>query len=203
MSAAISQTTERVPLHAGIWAKEGLGFYIEPEWCSKRLFAVEDFAPTIYDPACGSGRILSAARDAGYSTLGSDIIERAQLDNFVLRDFLTWHGPIDRTWSVVCNPPFDHAQEFCEQALYLSARKVAMITLMRRLNAAGKWLRDLPLARVYLLTPRPSMPPGHVIAAGEKPGGGTQDFAWIVFAREHRGPPELRWLYRDGGHAED
>jgi hypothetical protein len=189
---------ERTPRDSGIWAKDDLGFYVEPEWVSQRLFAVEDFAQTIYDPACGTGRILSSARDAGYATLASDVVKRAEIDNFVQRDFLTWHGPIDRSTSVVCNPPFDHVQEFCEQAVYLSARKVAMITLVRRLNAAGRWLQELPLARVWLLTPRPSMPPGHVIAAGEKPGGGTQDFAWLIFTREHRGPPELRWLHREG-----
>src|SRR5262245_22965989 len=197
MTTALAHNPERSPLHAGIWAKNELGFYVEPNWCSERLFAVEDFAPTVYDPACGSGRILSAARAADYHACGSDVIERAKLDNFVQRDFLTWTGPIDRAWSVVCNPPFDHVQEFCEHALRLGARKVAMITLVRRLNAAGKWLGKLPLARVWLLTPRPTMPPGHVIAEGKKPGGGTQDFCWLVFDRTHRGPPELRWLHRE------
>jgi hypothetical protein len=50
---------------------------------------------------------------------------------------------------------------------------------------------------VWLLTPRPSMPPGEVIARGEKPGGGKTDFCWLVFDRTHSGPPELRWLHRD------
>jgi len=58
------------------------------------------------------------------------------------------------------------------------------------------WLVNSPLARVYLLTPRPSMPPGQVILAGEKPGGGTQDFVWLVFERDHVGPAHLRWLRR-------
>jgi len=189
---------QRVPLQAGIWAKEKLGFYVEPEWCSTRLFAIEDFASTIFDPACGTGRILASAREAGYATIGSDIVKRANLDNFTQQDFLARREPIDRFTSVVSNPPFSHVQEFVEQALYLGARKVAMITLVRRLNAAGKWLRELPLSRVYLLMPRPSMPPGHVIAAGEKPGGGTQDFCWLVMDRTHRGPLELRWLHREG-----
>jgi hypothetical protein len=180
-----------------LWDRDPSSFYCEPVWCSKRLFDVEDFAATIYDPACGTGRILASARDAGYSPLGSDVVKRAEIDNFVQRDFLTWCGPIDRNTSVVCNPPFDHVQEFIEQALYLGGRKVAMVILVRRLNAAGKWLKELPLARVYLLTPRPSMPPGYVIAAGEKPGGGTQDFCWLVMDRTHRGPPELRWLHRE------
>jgi hypothetical protein len=71
-----------------------------------------------------------------------------------------------------------------------------MIWLVPRLNAA-RWLADTPLARVWLLTPRPSMPPGHVIANGEKPGGGSQDFAWLVWEQGYRGKPELGWLRRD------
>jgi hypothetical protein len=43
------------------------------------------------------------------------------------------------------------------------------------------------------------MPSGRVIEAGQKPQGGKQDFAWLVFRRDHAGPPELRWLHRDGG----
>jgi hypothetical protein len=70
------------------------------------------------------------------------------------------------------------------------------IWLTRRLNAA-RWLSHTPLARIYLLTPRPSMPPGHVILAGEKPGGGSQDFCWLVWSRHHIGPPKLHWLHRD------
>jgi transposase len=36
-------------------------------------------------------------------------------------------------------------------------------------------------------------------AGGEKPGGGRMDFCWLVFDENHNGPPELRWLHRDGG----
>lgn len=54
----------------------------------------------------------------------------------------------------------------------------------------------------WLMTPRPSMPPGHVIARGEKPGGGKMDFCWLVWDRSyHQGAPELRWLRRDGDAA--
>jgi hypothetical protein len=41
------------------------------------------------------------------------------------------------------------------------------------------------------------MPPGFVIARGEKPGGGKVDFAWLIFERGYNGVPELVWLHRD------
>ena len=47
-----------------------------------------------------------------------------------------------------------------------------MLVPLRRLPAAH-WLEHLPLETVWLLTPRPSIPPGSYIAAGHKPGGGS------------------------------
>ena len=63
-------------------------------------------------------------------------------------------------------------------------------------------LEELPLRRIWFLTPRPSMPPGAMILAGMKPGGGREDFAWYVFLRGYDGHPEARWLRRDDGNGE-
>jgi hypothetical protein len=48
------------PLDAHVWRKEADGFYVEPEWCSERLFAAEQFAGSVWDPACGTGRVPEA-----------------------------------------------------------------------------------------------------------------------------------------------
>ena len=184
--------------HAHIFKKEPGGHYVEPAWVSQRLFEAESFADLIHDPALGWGTITREACAQGYIVTGADIVDRRHHfdGDFFLRDFLTWHGHIDG--SVVCNPPFDHVQEFCEHAVKLGARKVAMLMLVRRLNAAH-WLQALPLRRVWLLTPRPSMPPGAWIAAGNKPGGGTQDFCWLIMERGYAGRPEIGWLHRERG----
>lgn len=176
--------------------QEEHGVYIEPQ-CNERLFEVEKFKGAIWDPACGIGRVAEAARRAGYRTIATDMIDRGypRLDACI--DFFCCESP--RTQNIVCNPPFDICDHFVRRALHLASGKVAMIWLARRLNAA-RWLANTPLACIYLLTPRPSMPPGHVIAAGEKPGGGTQDFCWLVFSHKHKGPPTLHWLCRDGGN---
>jgi hypothetical protein len=39
------------PLGAHIWRKEANGFYVEPGWCSNRLFAAERFTGTIWPPS--------------------------------------------------------------------------------------------------------------------------------------------------------
>jgi hypothetical protein len=194
---------------AHIFAKERHGHYVEPAWLSARLFELDDFGPPhtlIYDPACGWGTILRSAIDAGYRAAGADVVNRLhrrelglETTRFYKSDFLNGGLPTRAPiMSIVCNPPYDHMQAFCERALEVVEYKVAMVCLLRRLPAAH-WLRPLPLESVYLASPRPSMPPGAWIAAGNKPGGGTQDFCVLVFSKLHspRKPPTMRWLMRD------
>lgn len=176
-----------------IWAREQFEHYVEPEWCARRLFEVEKFEKSILDPCCGFGTIPKAAEAAGLHSMGADIVHRGYADTAV-RDFFSIDGKFT---NIVSNPPFDEFQKFARHALSLARRKVAMIWLTRTLVAA-RWLQETPLKKIYLLTPRPSMPPGHVIAAGEKPGGGKQDFCWLVWEQGFRGTPEIHWLHRDG-----
>jgi len=166
--------------------------YVEPAWCTKRLFAVERFAGLIWDPACGLGTILKAARDAHYSSYGSDIAQDAI---GTLQDFFTAASPV-KGFSIVTNPPFGLIREFAEHALERGALKVALICPVARLNAAH-WLELLPLLRLWLLTPRPSMPPADVILRGEKPGGGRADFCWLVLVPGHKGEATIGWLHRE------
>lgn len=168
--------------------------YVEPYWCSKRLFEEEKFVGKIYDPAAGFGRIIQSARDCGHDAWGTDIVDREGFgttpgshDFFATTQF---------SKNLVSNPPFDVFKKFTAQALLFTSKKVALIMPTARLNAA-RWLQSTPLQRVWLMTPRPSMPPGHVITAGGKVGGGKSDYCWLVFERGYRGTPELRWLTRE------
>ena len=88
------------------------------------------------------------------------------------------------------------ADDFTQIALKLAKYKVAVIFPVARLNAAH-WLTDAPLRRIWLMTPRPPMPPGSYLEAGHKPGGGRVDFAWLVFEHGYVGQAEVRWLRRD------
>jgi hypothetical protein len=176
-----------------IFDRDDHDFYVEPAWCSERLFAVEPFTGLIWDPAAGSGTILRAARAAGLSNFASDIAEHGYGPR---QDFLTAPAPA-AVFSVVTNPPFRLARAFVERALTLGAVKTVIIFPTARLNAA-RWLEQTPLARIWLLTPRPSMPPGEAILRGEKPAGGRVDFCWLVFEVGYCGASMVRWLRRDG-----
>jgi hypothetical protein len=184
----------RQPKAAHIWTKHPGGFYTEPSWCSERLFDAEPFVRTVMDPAAGSGRIPIAAAAYGYEVVTSDIVDRGFLLD-AIGDFLT---STHHVANIVSNPPFPILREFTLHALTVARRKVALLWPLRRLPAA-RWLEATPLRRIHLLTPRPSLPPGDLIAAGMKPGNGSQDFCWLVFERGYIGNPETLWLHRDGG----
>jgi hypothetical protein len=191
-----------------VFEKDPLGHYPEPPWIAERLFELEYFGQPgarILDPGAGWGRIPRAAAAAGYTPIASDVVDRradrlSELAGieFHLCNFLEG-SPVASPWSVVSNPPFDRVQEFCERALEIAIYKVAMLVPLRRLPAA-RWLESLPLETIFLLTPRPSLPPASWIAAGNNPNGGSQDFCFLIFNKTTTPTaPRLRWLRRDGG----
>jgi len=188
MSDVVAEPRER---KSHIWEREEREHYVEPAWCSARLFAEERFG-AIHDPCCGFGTIVKSAWAAGLSATGADIVDRG-FERGGVEDFFKCDQAID---SIVCNPPFNIARDFALYALELAIRKVAMIFPVARLNAA-RWIVDTPLRRVWLMSPRPSMPPGAFIRGGGKPSGGTIDFCWLVWKRGYAGAPEIRWLHRD------
>lgn len=206
----VSNSQRRRETH--IWEVDAFGHYPEPLRTSVRLFEAERFGnedDIIVDPCCGWGRIVRAAEAAGYRAIGYDIVDRRddpQSYNhfeFCRCDTLAnWppFGPV--VVSIAMNPPYggNFIQKFVERALVFAEYKVAALVPLRRLPAA-RWLRSLPLETIYLLTPRPSLPPASYIRAGYEPGGGGQDFCWLVFNKQKpstASEPTVRWLCRDG-----
>lgn len=181
------------------WVRHPDDWYVEPQWCSERLFQAEAFEGRIWDPAAGLGRILEAARGAGHEAVGSDLKVR-QKGAYERADFLRCEDSA-REPNIVCNPPFKLAEPFVAHALRLADRKVAMLlpAVWVQGQTRSRWLEKSPLRRVWFLAPRPSMPPGPWLVTGKKVGQGVQDFAWFIWLKGYDGHPEIRWLRRDDG----
>lgn len=204
-------TTETQPLRgplrkrdSHLWARHPEDYYIEPFWVSDMLFEKERFAKTVWDPACGSGRILEMAQKHGYNYIATDMVDRGYPGTRV-KDFRNSKGH-DNGFNLLCdivsNPPFSIARAFAEKALELKPNKVALMLPAGWVlgDARSRWLEHTPLKAIYFICPRPSMPPGPVIEAGLKPGNGTSDFAWYVWElgldESHVQPPAIRWIRR-------
>jgi hypothetical protein len=181
------------PKNTHIFAKAENLHYVDPEWLSVRLFEVEQFPGPIWEPFAGWGRIAKAARAAGYAVRATDIVDRGYpLD--AVEDFLTVEY-VDPNVSIVGNPPFTDA--IVQHAIELNPVKLALIWPFARIVAAWPWLASTPLAHVYMLTPRPAMPPASYLEAGKKPEGARVEHCWMIFERGYCGLPTLGWLHRD------
>lgn len=181
---------------SSLWAREVNDWYVEPEWCSLRLFQEEKFVGTVYDPAAGRGTIVISALKSGLVGIGSDLVDRGWDSTLTPHNFLESEHRRD---NIVSNPPFGIAEQFLGRALDLARGKVAFLLPANWVQGdkRSRMLAGTPLRRVWFITPRPSMPPGHVLEAGGKPGNGTTDYAWFVWLRGYDGAPEVRWLRRD------
>ena len=189
---------------SSLWEREANDWYQEPRWCSERLFEEESFRGAVCDPAAGGGNIVLSAMDAGPQVFAMDIVMRNPAIGVITQDWLTYDGePFD---NIVSNPPFGLCDDrkagthpFVEKCLAKATRKVALLLPANWIQGdkRSRWLERTPLRRVWFISPRPSMPPGHVIAAGVKPGNGTTDYAWFVWQQDYDGPAEIRWLRKE------
>jgi hypothetical protein len=198
--SGITMPSGKRPRNTHIFERAANDLYIEPSWVSERLFAVETFPGVIWDPCCGTGMIPKAARAAGLSSYASDIADHGYGER--PWDFLTKPALTTSPFSVVTNPAYTLAREIVERAFELGALKVAIFFPIARMNAAWWWLTPLPLAHMYLVTPRPSVPPRAVFDRGEKAKGGRPDFIWLILDRTHGGKPTWGWLHREGGKSD-
>lgn len=188
---------------SSLWAREAHDWYVEPEWCSARLFEEERFDGAIHDPACGGGNIVKSAFAHGLDATGSDIVARSPFCGLEQN----WLDANDAFLfsNIVSNPPFKLCDDrkagthpFVEKCLAKAERKVALLLPANWIQGEkrSRWLETSPLRRVWFISPRPSMPPGHILEAGVKPGNGTTDYAWFVWLKGYDGAPEVRWLRR-------
>lgn len=186
---------------AHIWERDALDWYQEPESCTDALLAVEAFSGPIHDPSCGGGNIVRSALRHGKPATGSDVVCRvAPRPEWFLgeRDFLA--QPFDLV-NVIMNPPFFRAkgaEAFIRTALGVTASKVAAFVDVKFLAGAQRangLFAQHPPARVWIVTPRPSCPPGEWLKAGNKAGGGTADWCWIVWDNSAPGAAtSLGWI---------
>lgn len=189
---------------AHLWERDDLDWYVEPEESTDALLTVERFVGRVLDPCCGGGNIVRALRRAGVEVYGTDIVRRTDDKDILLgeRDFLT-NPPAFPPPNFVMNPPFFRAkgaEAFIRQALSLASGKVCAFVDVKFLAGAQRangLFTEHPPSRVWILTPRPSCPPGAYLAAGNKAGGGTADWCWLVWdLTSPAGPTQLGWLRR-------
>jgi len=194
--------TEPRKKNSHLWDRDPNDWYVEPYACSRALLAQEKFVGGIWDPACGTYRIVENALEADKYAIGSDLVSRNSRLDFQA-NFLEQTAMPEKTHNIISNPPFGIAEEFFHHGLSLLpiGGKLAFILPMVWLSGFSKkrdWLPSSPLRKYFAISPRPSMPPGAVIEAGIKAGNGTKDFAWFVWEKGYNGSAEVGFLNTNG-----
>ncbi len=189
--------------NAHIFERDDLDWYVEEPRAVDQLLSVERFIGSIHDPACGRGTIVEACQRAGYWPSGSDIVCRFEDAPhwFEQRDFLAAEYQ-PRFCNIITNPPFfkgKGTEGFIRRALAVTSGKVCVFASIKFLAGSARangLYTELPPSRVWIITPRVSCPSGKYLEAGNKAGGGTDDWCWFVWDQTapRASAPALGWL---------
>jgi len=138
----------------------------------------------IWDPACGSGKMVDALRQCGLDVHGSDV------DNE--RDFLGSER-IEGADAIITNPPYTLAREFIEHSLTLMKPVGGLVAMLLRTDFDHAKTRShlfqgcLAFAQKLVLTKR--------IVWFERPGAAPSfNHAWFIWDWKHQGPPTLAYV---------
>ena len=183
---------------AHLWDRDAADWYVEPASNSLALFNSLKLKGPVWDPACGFGRIVKSAQFNGLEAIGSDIIARTSDCKFEA-DFLEFESLGYEGYNIISNPPFGVAEDFVLKSIDIVSEGGVCAFLLPLVWMAGfstkrSWMPNSPLFKIMPISPRPSMPPGKVIVAGEKPGNGTKDFGWFVWKKGFEGQPVVEFL---------
>jgi len=178
---------------AGYVRAERDAYFTEP-WVTRALLKalepdLRQRAQTIWEPACGDGRMAKEIADAGYSLLASDIHDYGYPYTRIW-DFLGERppGPLS---VVITNPPFDLAREFIGRALNITESLEGIVAILQRHEfdapRSNRFLFASPFSQKLILPRRPRW------ADGEK-ASPRFPYAWYVWDWLHDGPPTIGWL---------
>src|SRR5262249_54346312 len=120
-----SAQVNRAPLHE----RRG-DLYDTPLEAVHALLKWEKLPPRIWEPACGTGNIVTVLRKAGHEVIATDLNDRGCPDSLSRVDFLfpLLFPIVPDADAIVTNPPFSLAEQFVAAAL---ARAPLVIMLLR------------------------------------------------------------------------
>jgi hypothetical protein len=98
--------------------------YETPEWVTLALLPHIPRHVTVWEPACGSGKMCRALGSSGYSIVATDI------DNGW--DFLTREPPPQFFNAIITNPPYAQAYEFICRAMNMTFNTGGLVAMLLR-----------------------------------------------------------------------
>lgn len=162
--------------------------YETPSVAVEALLRVEQLPETIWEPACGRGKIVDVLRLKGHDVWATDLVSYGNNEWGV--DFLMERSARG-CGAIVTNPPFKLAEEFVEHALFLCPKVIMLLRLaFYESERRSPLLDNGTLARIYAFRKR--LPMMHRDGwAGKKANSGMA-FAWFVWDKNHQGQTTIQ-----------
>ena len=173
--------------------REAFDYYATDPKAVEMLLELEQFAPVIWEPACGEGHISKVLQAHGYEVISTDLGYRGLGDPEPL-DFLT--ETLDGfEGDIITNPPYSAGLEFVQRALE-SVRpggKVAMFLKVQFLEGQkrGAFFKDTPPRTVYISRSRISCAKNGDF---ERFPDSAIAYAWYVWEKGFTGDPVIKWF---------
>lgn len=173
--------------------REAFDYYATDPKAVEMLLELEQFAPVIWEPACGEGHISKVLQAHGYQVISTDLVYRGFGDPEPL-DFLK-DTLEDFEGDIITNPPYKYALEFVQKALnsVQPGKKVAMFLKLQFLEGKSRkqfFLHNPPKV-VYVSSSR-------LICAMngefEKYPSSAVAYAWFVWEKGFKGDPIIKWI---------
>lgn len=174
--------------------KQRLGLHSTPAIATRGLLSVEKFQGTVWEPACGVGKISEELKSHGLRVFSSDLVDRGYGRGGV--DFLT-KAPSFKFNSIVTNPPFELWADFARRCAELRVEKFALVGRLGYLEGRSKreLFQECRLFRVWSMYPRVNIAPVRYKKSSPVGLGGMVAFAWYVFEPARAAwPPEIDYV---------
>ena len=168
-------------------------YYATEPKATELLLEVEQFAPVVWECACGEGHMAKVLDAKGYEVISTDLVYRG-FGKETPVDFLQ-ECIGDFEGDIVTNPPYKYALEFVERALEIikPGRKVAMFLMLQFLEGKSrkKFFQKHPPKTVYVSSSR-------LICAMngrfDDTASSAVAYAWFVWEKGFHGDPVIKWI---------
>lgn len=163
------------------YARVERDLYETPEWVTEALLPHLPARMVVWEPACGSGKMVRALEAGGHRVFGTDI---AGGDDFLAQKAGGYEA-------IITNPPYTHATQFVEHALAVTRPEGTIAMLLRtdfdHAKTRAHLFADCPaFAKKLVLTRR--------IVWFDRPGAAPSfNHAWYIWDWTHSGPPVLAY----------
>lgn len=168
-------------------------YYATEPRAMELLLAEEQFAPIIWECACGEGHLSKVLETHGFEVISTDLIYRGFGDSepmdFLKETFNDFEGDI------ITNPPYKYALNFVQRALesVRTGGKVAMFLKLQFLEGKErrKFFDENPPKTVYVSSSRLNCAKNGKF---EEYTSSAVAYAWFVWEKGFHGDPVIKWI---------